>query len=358
MAAAAAATAGVFFWMGSSRAAPPLSLHALDMGGQLRIEWDCSPSVVQQSESANLDIEDGSQTVLVRLSREQLRSGSLTYVRSSGNVLARLTVRRADRSEFAQVARFLGVPTAMAASTGVAERSSAAPESNLAPQPAAAPPASPPVPPSKEKPPARLQPRMPPDPVAGSRPSRRQLELPVIAIRRNGESLLPGTPLSAPPEVPANTATAWMPSIPQLPAPPAATLKTANRIPKSGKIIWTGRLVRGQTMQIFGDHASLGHLTGALPGEPVHVRVFPAELTNDGLRIFTADVKWNSAPEAPGAQNGWNRTTYVLNPRQASDIRIVETPDQRSSWKHMTLRAEHADHAIIVLSWERIPGVD
>jgi hypothetical protein len=365
---AAVAAAGVLFWMGSSRAASPLSLHALDVGGQLRIEWDCAPAVVQQSETADLDIQDGSQTVMVRLSREQLRAGSLTYARSSGSVLTRLTVRRADRSQLTQMARFLGAPVATTAtSSGVADRLSAVQESSPAPQPvakaAALPAAPPPAPPSKQKPPERIETRTLPATIAVAGPARRQFELPVIARRGHAESLMPGPAVSIPTDIPANTATTWMPSVPQLPAPPvsappAPPQRNASRIPKSGKMIWTGRLVRGQTMQIFGDHASFGHLTGALPGEPVRVRVFPAELTSDGLRIFTADSKWNSAPEAPGAQNGWNRTTYVLNPRQAADIRIVESPDQRSSWKRITVRAEHADHAIIVLSWERITGAD
>ncbi len=121
-------------------------------------------------------------------------------------------------------------------------------------------------------------------------------------------------------------------------------------------MIWTGRLARGQAIQISGSHASFGHLTGALPGQPVRVRVFPGELTHDGLRIFTADPKWDSAPEAPGAQNGWNRTVYVLNPRQAADIRILEAPDQQNTWKRMTLRAGRADHSIIVVRWERVPA--
>jgi hypothetical protein len=93
-----------------------------------------------------------------------------------------------------------------------------------------------------------------------------------------------------------------------------------------------------------------------LPGVPVRVQVFPSELIQDGLRIFAADPGSISPPEAPGAQNGWNRTVYVLNPRKAGEVAILETPGQANTWNRLTLRAERGDHSIIVLRWERVPA--
>src|ERR1039458_10767400 len=107
--------------------------------------------------------------------------------------------------------------------------------------------------------------------------------------------------------------------------------RRARRRPQTGKIIWTGKLTRGGTIQILGNRASQGHITGGLPGVPVRVQVFPSELIQDGLRIFAADPGSISPPEAPGAQNGWNRTVYVLNPRKAGEGAILETPGDRKS---------------------------
>ena len=108
-------------------------------------------------------------------------------------------------------------------------------------------------------------------------------------------------------------------------------------------------------MQILGNRASQGNITGGLPGAPVRVQVFPSELTQEGLRIFTADPKAISPPEAPGAQNGWNRTVYVLNPRRAKEISILEAPGQQNAWNRLILRAERGDYSIFVLRWERVP---
>src|SRR5581483_5188562 len=94
MAAAAAALAGiaggVAFWAASQGASTDLSLRALDVGGQLQIEWACTPRILERSEGGSLEIEDGSHKVLNELTPQQLRAGSLTYTRSTGNVLARL----------------------------------------------------------------------------------------------------------------------------------------------------------------------------------------------------------------------------------------------------------------------------
>ena len=98
----------------------------IDEGGQLRIDWNHNSRVIQQSESGALEIEDGSLKVHNELSQEYLRSGSVTYARTSGNVLVRLLVRGADQSPFTEMRRFLGPPVAIAApiDVGSANRSS------------------------------------------------------------------------------------------------------------------------------------------------------------------------------------------------------------------------------------------
>jgi hypothetical protein len=186
-------------------------------------------------------------------------------------------------------------------------------------------------------------------------PARRRLVLPPSGLPRPAEPLLP-----APPVIAVNTAAAMAAfppdaertGIPRLPA--LEPLNSEDQGPQAGKIIWTGKLPRSGTIQIFGNRASHGHITGGLPGAPVRVQVFPSELIHEGLRIFTADPRSMGAPEAPGAQNGWNRTVYVLNPKKAGEIGILEAPGQQNAWNRLVLRADRGDHSIIVLRWERL----
>jgi hypothetical protein len=57
-----------------------------------------------------LEIEDGSRKVHEELSQEHLRAGSITYLRTTGNVLVRLLVRGADQSTLTKASRFLTAP--------------------------------------------------------------------------------------------------------------------------------------------------------------------------------------------------------------------------------------------------------
>jgi hypothetical protein len=361
---------GMLFWIGRSRASAGVSLRARDVGGQLRIDWNRNSSVILQSESGVLEIEDGSLKVHEELSQDHLRAGSITYLRTTGNVLVRLLVRGADQNTFTEISRFL-VPSAATAAPPAA--TAAPPAATAAPidagaadrsakndgTVAAAVPREPerevqhvePVehPSNRTPSPVRVQGESARQTPAASALARRRLVVPHARVPLPSESLLP-----APPVIAANTAAAMPAFIPRLPAP--APPNPADQGPSAGKIIWTGKLDRSGTIQILGNRVSQGHITGGLPGTPVRVQVFPSELTQEGLRIFTADPKAISAPEAPGAQNGWNRTVYVLNPRKAGEIGILEAPGQKNAWNRLILRAERGDHSIIVLRWERVPG--
>ena len=359
IAAMAGVLAGGLFWIGSSLSSTGVSLHALDLGGQLRIDWNCNPRVLQQSDGGELEIEDGSQKVLNVLSPGQLRAGSLTYARTTGNVLVRLTVHATDQSTLTQTAQFLGTPVAIAAPTATASNEWPTEKVSAVNAPAAPEPGGEA---RRQELVAQLPNRMPAEErvktkgesarqaPAVSAPAPRKLVLPAASIPSPAETLVP-----TPPAIAANTAPPMTTLVPRLPAPVPVRLQTADPGPAAGKIIWTGRLTRRGTVQILGTRASRGNITGGLPGVPVRVRVYPAELTQEGLRVFTADPKSITAPEAAGSQNGWNRTVYVLNPRQAGDISIVEAPGPQNAWNRLTLRAERNDHSIIVLRWEWLP---
>ena len=341
------------FWLTRLRASAGLALHELDVGGHLRIEWNHDARIIRQAESGAIEIEDGSFKLHHELSPEYLRLGSATYLRTTGNVLVRLLLRGADQSTFTEFTRFQGSPMAAAAPIDAPSAAPAAPSAGKDPPPA--PPAPeqevrnlPPVDrPSRQSPreaPVQAVSAQPPSPA--SAPQRRQLTLPPAGAPHPAEPLLPAPPVITP--TAAATPSAILPHV-GIPAPP----KPDDQSPAAGKIIWTGKLARGGTVQILGNRPSQGRVTGGLPGVPVRVQVFPSELVQEGLRIFTADPASISPPEAPGAQNGWNRTAYVLNPRKAGEIIIVEAPGPQNAWNRLVLRAERGEHSIIVLRWER-----
>jgi len=334
-AACAAVLAIGLFWIAAPTRTPDVSLRAVDIKGQLRIDWDRGASTIRRSPGGALDIEDGTVRVHNELTREQLLAGNITYLRTSGDVVVRLVLRTENGSTVTELTRFLGAPVAAVVPATHASTSPIVPanpptrETHPAPQPNSE---SEWVEPEVEQvpPPAPTRQWLGPAPVSAPRP----LELPA-----------PPVVTTASPEAVANI-------LPHMATPVA--LKPVDRGPASGKIIWTGKLTRGGTIQILGNHSSQGHITGILPGTPVRVQVFPTELTQDGLKVFTADAKSIIAPEAPGAQNGWMQTTWVLNEKKAGDLRIVEEPGQANGWDRLTLKAERGDHAVIVLNWNRI----
>jgi len=171
------------------------------------------------------------------------------------------------------------------------------------------------------------------------------------------------TPMLAPPSVMSAAPATSMPRMEQLPAVPAperagASLeKTAaaehpvRSGPVAGRIIWTGRLQRNAWVVIEGRNVSTGSLTGELPARPVHINVYPADLTNDGLVLYSANMKYaKSATETPGQQNGWNRTVYTWNPQHSRDVAVTEAPSSANNWNRVALRA-NSPVSVIVIDW-------
>jgi hypothetical protein len=337
----AMALAGSLLWNARPRPATDLSLRVLDVGGQLRIDWNHGSRVIQQGQGGTIEIVDGSFKAYNELSREDLRSGSVTYLRTTGHVQVSLVVRSADQGTQTERIWFSGPPL-----------------------PTAAPVTAGPVAPNtvflSTEPDRKTQPAKPVEPVATisippapapPTPARRPLALPSAGVPHTAEHLLPAPPTIVPVTTPVMTAL-----IPRLPGPAPVKPSPADQGPATGKIIWTGKLARSGTIRILGSQASQGHLIGGLPGTPVRIQVFRSEMTQDGVRIFAGDPESVGAPEAPGAQNGWNRTVYDLNPRKAGEVSILEAPGPQNAWNRLILRAERGDHSIIVLRWERLPA--
>jgi hypothetical protein len=138
--------------------------------------------------------------------------------------------------------------------------------------------------------------------------------------------------------------------VPRLPAPAPAAEAPPQR--RSGRIIWTGQLRRREYLAIDGNHSSTGFLNGELPLVPVKIRVYPVDLTETGLRIYTVDAALNGKVEPPGPQNGWNPTRFTVDPRTAASLRVVEAPGQQNGWKRVVLQSVGRDESAVVIQWE------
>jgi hypothetical protein len=82
------------------------------------------------------------------------------------------------------------------------------------------------------------------------------------------------------------------------PPPPPPT-----PIAKSGTVVWSGHLDKNATITIQGSSASSGTLEGELPGVPVMIQVYPANI---------------AVAEFPGPQNGWKEV--VLRGSKSQNI--------------------------------------
>ena len=97
-------------------------------------------------------------------------------------------------------------------------------------------------------------------------------------------------------------------------------------------------------------------MTGALPpGQPVRVRVYPAELTNDGINVYFASDKYPAGhSEPPGPANGWNKTVYVRDPRLAGAVSVLEYPGEKNGWNRLVLRGEVTKLSVILIEWDTL----
>jgi hypothetical protein len=130
--------------------------------------------------------------------------------------------------------------------------------------------------------------------------------------------------------------------------PPAAPVYDG---PRSGRIIWTGALGRRGVVEIDGAHATVGSLSGALPGVPLALHISPAEFSRDGLTVFTRDRAKAGQSEKPGRSNGWNSLTFRLDPLRAGQLAVLEAPSQSNDFKRLVLRSDAAACSVIVIDW-------
>ncbi len=358
-------------WWWNSRQPEPLALRVLDNGGQLQISWDRDAPPVRQAKSGTLEIQDGANRIVLPFDHERLLEGSVTYARHSETVEVRLSVDRGGRPQAEEFVRFLGKPIALPPAAAALPPSAAAPVIKVE-SPAQAEP--PPVAETREPPVRGVEEKETradlrksrneaPAPAAATAASPRQFNIARLETHRSARqpvAVLAPPAISISGAIPANApvASSAAQRLAPPPAPPLAhspnpVSKPAYAGPSSGRIIWTGQLERGVVLSIDGSHASTGAVTGELPGVPVRVTAYPAELSGRGRVVFSANPRGRR--DAAGPQNGWNETSYTYDPRRAASVIVTEAPGPQHGWKRVSVRADRQSIAVIIIDWRAAP---
>jgi JAB1/Mov34/MPN/PAD-1 ubiquitin protease len=351
------ATLGGWYWL--TRPPERLGLRVFDAGGQLRILWDAVPN----GEAGNLEIIDGGARYSIALDADQLRRGTFTYSRHSGNVQVRLEASRRGAESLVEAASFAGknaTPTELyPAPTGSASREGSRtsgvrkPVELVLSVPVTVPRAARPkfsAPAASAPGPVNRAPDLAPPPqIAQSAPA----SVPAAVERLSLPPVEKAAPPARQPEA-AGIPTQAAPAKPLVtPAPQRAASVPVS--PASGRIIWIGRLQKNEELEINGKSCSTGTLIGELPGKPVKFSVSPGNLSNDGIVLYTANPDYaNNVIESPGARNGWNKTTYTWNPKYANDVTVQETPAAQNQWNRVALHSKNPKISVIVIDWSLV----
>jgi hypothetical protein len=104
-------------------------------------------------------------------------------------------------------------------------------------------------------------------------------------------------------------------------------------------------------VELEGPAVSAGSVSGALPGVPVAVTVSPAEFSEDGLVVYTADPARNNRVEPASAGNGWNKLKFVLDPERVKQLAVLETPNASNRFNHLAVRNDSRRCSMILIDW-------
>lgn len=352
----------------------PLALQVSDDSGQLYIRWDSDATTVRRAVRAVLEIDDGGTLVSLPLTPERLRSGSLTYARRTDDIQVRMKVEGPVPAR--ESVRIVGLAAPVVESARVEPPPAPIVGSTRAEPPAAK--AEKPREPEKNKAPEAAKPQPRTDvQQAANRSTRHRREEPRVEIpervasaARRAQRQFTGVPqrqgssgaMPQPPQVAARVITPQQaPTTPiELTQPPprepikqpARAAEPQYRGPTSGRLIWVGRLERGERLSITGSRSSTGFVNSELPGVPVRVSVHPAELAGGRLRIFASSPEGARGPREPaGANNGWNETNYAWDGRQLDSIIVTDVPSPANGWKGVTLRGNRGRVSVVVIEW-------
>jgi hypothetical protein len=334
-------TAGILLtaarYMPAHREPAQLGLQVAGPGPTLTISWNPEAVPDREVQMAELMIVDGGYApTMVPLAVEELRRGSLNYVRSSGNVEVRLRLHRTDGKLQQHVARFLsGAPVVdeqRAAVTPVVTERPADSQVRAAEPLPVAPPAKREVKQENERARQRLTLVPPPQQERKAvQPLMAAADLPVSSTVLP-QPALPTAQLPPPPPQPVQAQ----------PAKPVAAAQKA-----SGRAIWTGRLGPDGVLLIDRGRPSSGALSGRIPARMSRVRVHAADLVDSGIVVYAE----RSGVEAPSAANGWNLTTYRPDPKRARTVSVLEQPSAQNGYRLM-VRAEGKPVTMVVIDWQ------
>jgi hypothetical protein len=350
---AGAAAVGLWSFNGS-KATPeeaPVQLRVSGPGPQLSVTWDGTSAMMRTASYAELQIIDGKRPVAtLRLSPDQLRSGAATYLRESSDVEVRMRIH-ADSAGTVEETAFFVAPPATEQPTGTAktEEPNASQEAEKRRMQA-----------EIERLTAEIQ-RITPheaiEPVAPPRPTSapRAVSPQLFSGLNRPTRKLPDVPAMLPP-TPEIQLSASSPATPALKMP-AREVAAFRQAPRSGRAIWTGELRKGGLLMLDSSRPSIGTVTGEPFEGPGRVRVYPAELVDGGITIYTADARHRQRPvvESPAARNGWNVTSYIWDPQRSAGLTVLEAPNPQNGWRRLSVRNTGRPISMVVIDWEQIP---
>jgi hypothetical protein len=387
-------SAGGLFVRARSVASTSIPMHVSDLGSNLRIEWDPVRKAVQSASRAILEIRDGERPpVDIPVTRNELDTGSVLYVPHSDNIEVRLKLMRGSDMSSESVLYFINPQRRAGASpTPLAQPLSTPPVAHplvapplvakplvakpLVAAPLVAAKVSPVASPAVVTPPSAAAVQTPPSvpdhppeqpvqQVVEKRPKRdaekpaKAFQLPVVQARNVTAQITPinlpdlpdirtsatptpvasGSPLAAILEAPARLAG------PRLAGPPQL---------RAGRLIWTGSLHKNAVISISPSGASVGVLSGTLPGVPVKVSVQPAELLDGGIAVYSKDPDRPDASQPPSAWNGWKVVVQDWDPKRVAEVNVVEPPGPGNNWKRLVLRNGNRNVSVFVVNWQRM----
>jgi hypothetical protein len=356
-------------WSSAPQAPPqPLGLTlsqpaSSTTANELILRWDRNADALQSTVGGELVIVDGPKTTRIPLNVDSISSGTLAYVRQSSKVEVRLRARSRNNELHEAVAHFVGP-----------ELSSPPPRADVVVATVSTTPSKDKVEVERMK--AELlklngelmRMRSTNKTAESARPKVAEVVRPASITTRQRSSTAPllEAPIPAPPppamivsvQIPASPVTIpdAAPRVQGMPPPAVQAPQTAVRpgtTPLSrGRAIWTGMLTKGSILLVDGRRASAGALTGRMPSGPSRMRIYPADLAESGIVVYTQDSKQRI--ETPSAANGWNLTTYRPDGRRSRDITVLETPGSANNWQRVMIRADQRPVSMLVIEWEEI----
>jgi hypothetical protein len=310
--------------------------------------WD--PKSLPPSTAGLLEVDDGGTKHEIPLDAEQLQAGSLPYTPKSDLVRVELsTLQRDGRVVDALVSTRAVGGSGNPASQGPAVPAPVEPPSRHEEKPAAA--ARQP-----ERATFEASPLKKVDTAPATNADRRVALKPFTLMAVRGEAMPQPVTLDPPPieAEPAGSA-ALLPIAPALrahvppPSPPVTTPVHAAAL--AGRVIWTGTLMRRGVVELDGRAASIGSLSGALPGMPVAVSISPAEFEGDGLIVYTLEAGRNNRTEPASAANGWNKVKWVWDPARVHEIAILESPNASNGFNRLAFRSDARRTSMVWIDW-------